>query len=545
MIKCISFLWRYSKGRFALAVALTVLSGFNAIVLLAVAALALQRHAASKEILIWSFVGLCVFFPLSRFAAEMLISRQVQGAIAGLQMRLARKIGAAPLRFLEEQGAHRLLAVLIQDVATLDFAISNFPMICLNLTIIIGGLAYLGWLSPMVLVIALGFIILSAILYKLPSSKAANSLRLARKATDGLYQHFHSLFGGAKELKLHQGRRRAFLSQVLHSSASTVRVHNAAGLKASSAASSWSQIFAFVLIGVLFLAVPLFKLNPQARVGYTVVLIFMMAPMEVLFSAVPGFQRGEVALERIRNLERDLTALHLESDSNARVDSKREFKRLDLKNVTHVYHREAEVHDFIVGPVSLTLLPGEVVFLVGGNGSGKTTLAKLLVGLYVPAGGQVYLNSQVITDSDREYYRQHFSVVFSDFHLFDRMLGLESPHLDRQARDYLVQLELDHEVEVKDGVLSTTELSQGQRKRLALLTAYLEDRPVYVFDEWAADQDPSFKKIFYRTLLPELRARGKAVVVISHDERYYDVADRVLRLDCGSIVEAPSVAQTA
>lgn len=545
MIKCILFLWRYSPGRFSLAVALTALSGFNAIVLLAVATLSLQRQAASKEILIWSFVGLCVFFPLSRFTAEIVISRQVQGAISSLQMRLARKIAAAPLRFLEEQSAHRLLAVLIQDVATLDFAISNFPMICLNLTIVIGGMAYLGWLSPMVLIIAVGFIIVSSIIYRLPSSRAANSLRLARKATDGLYQHFHSLFGGAKELKLHQRRRRAFLSQVLHASASTVRAHNASGLRASSAASSISQIVAFVLIGVLLLAVPLFKLDPQARVGYTVVLIFMMAPIEVLFSAVPGFQRGEVALERIRSLEQDLTALHLESDSNAQGDSKREFKRLELKNITHIYHREAEVHDFIVGPVSLTLFPGEVVFLVGGNGSGKTTLAKLLVGLYIPQDGQVYLDNKIITDSNREDYRQYFSVVFSDFHLFDRLMGLDRPQLDEQARNYLVQLELDHEVEIKEGILSTTELSQGQRKRLALLTAYLEDRPIYVFDEWAADQDPSFKRIFYRVLLPELKARGKSVVVISHDERYYDVADRLIRLDCGSIVEAPSVAQTA
>ena len=544
MTKCILFLWRYSPGRFTLAVALTALSGFNAVVLLGVANIVLQQHTVSKQV-VWGFVGLCAFLPLSRFTAEMLISRQVQGSIVGLQMRLAKRIAAAPLRFLEEQGAHRLLAVLIQDIATLDFAISNFPVICLNLTVIIGALLYLGWLSPMVFFIALGFFILSSVLYRLPSSRAANSLRLARKATDGLYQHFQSLFGGAKELKLHQSRRRAFLSQVLHSSASTVRAHNISGLRAWSAASSWTEIFVFLLIGVLLLAVPMFHLAPQAQFGYTIILIFMMAPMQVLLSAVSGFERGEIALERIRNLEQNLTSLHLELDSVTQADAKPEFKRLDLRDVTHVYHREAEAHDFIVGPVNMTLFPGEVVFLVGGNGSGKTTLAKLLVGLYIPADGQVYLDNQIITDSNRESYRQYFSVVFSDFHLFDRLLGLERPQLDEHARNYLVQLELDHEVEIKDGILSTTELSQGQRKRLALLTAYLEDRPIYVFDEWAADQDPSFKRIFYRVLLPELKAKGKAVVVISHDERYYDVADRLIRLDCGNIVEAPSVAQTA
>jgi putative ATP-binding cassette transporter len=90
-------------------------------------------------------------------------------------------------------------------------------------------------------------------------------------------------------------------------------------------------------------------------------------------------------------------------------------------------------------------------------------------------------------------------------------------------------------VQVKDGTLSTIELSQGQRKRLALLTAFLEDRPFYIFDEWAADQDPFFREVFYLQLLPELKAKGKTVLVISHDDRYYSLGDRIIKLDYGKI----------
>jgi putative ATP-binding cassette transporter len=180
---------------------------------------------------------------------------------------------------------------------------------------------------------------------------------------------------------------------------------------------------------------------------------------------------------------------------------------------------------------------------VGGNGSGKTTLAKLLTGLYAPDGGDIRFDGQLITDQNREWYSQHFSVVFSDFFLFDSLLGLKRQvsNLDATARDYLVQLQLDHKVQVKDGNLSTTSLSQGQRKRLALLTAYLEDRPIYIFDEWAADQDPMFKEVFYDRLLPELRAKGKTVIVISHDDRYYHVADRIIKLDYGQLVDSEEV----
>src|SRR5256885_14002412 len=66
--------------------------------------------------------------------------------------------------------------------------------------------------------------------------------------------------------------------------------------------------------------------------------------------------------------------------------------------------------------------------------------------------------------------------------------------------------------------------------------AYLEGRPVLVFDEWAADQDPSFRHLFYTELLPELRARGHLLVVISHDDRYFHLADRIVRMEAGRMV---------
>jgi putative ATP-binding cassette transporter len=197
---------------------------------------------------------------------------------------------------------------------------------------------------------------------------------------------------------------------------------------------------------------------------------------------------------------------------------------------------------FRVGPVNLTFRPGELVFIVGGNGSGKTTLAKVLTGLYEPEGGTIELDGKPIGFAERAAYRQRFTAVFNDFHLFDALLGIVDPNAasrsqaDARANALVAKLALDHKVQVVNGAFSTRELSTGQRKRLALVIAYLEDRPFYLFDEWAADQDPQFKAVFYEQLLPELRSRGKTVLVISHDDRYFHLADRVLKLDNGSIV---------
>src|SRR5262249_39506394 len=135
-------------------------------------------------------------------------------------------------------------------------------------------------------------------------------------------------------------------------------------------------------------------------------------------------------------------------------------------------------------------------------------------------------------------YRQLFSVVFDDAMIFESLWGLDDADRDIRAREFLRQLELDHLVTVTNGRFSMTSLSRGQRKRLALLTAYLENRPIYVFDEWAADQDPSFRKVFYLRLLPELKRRGKTVIAITHDDRYFASADRIVKLEEGKLVEA-------
>jgi putative pyoverdin transport system ATP-binding/permease protein len=232
-------------------------------------------------------------------------------------------------------------------------------------------------------------------------------------------------------------------------------------------------------------------------------------------------------LKKIEELGVSLTGLGKKESELRPAEPTDGAVHLILRDLQHSFYHERDDRNFVLGPLDLDFSPGELVFLIGGNGSGKTTFAKLVSGLYEPEAGEIWMNGERVTKENRELYRQVFSVVSSAFYLFEQLLGLSSANLDSRAREYLSVLQLDHKVDVKDGLLSTTELSRGQRKRLALLTAYLEDRPVYIFDEWAADQDPIFKQIFYLQLLPELKARGKTTIVISHDDKYYDVADRI------------------
>ena len=263
--------------------------------------------------------------------------------------------------------------------------------------------------------------------------------------------------------------------------------------------------------------------------------LYLMGPLAGVMTSFSLFSRAEVALRKVESLGVSLTEFSTEECPVGQVENERMFERLELKDVIHAYHHEKEDSNFVLGPIHLSFVPGELVFLVGGNGSGKSTLAKIITGLYLPEGGEIRLDGKLITHKNRDDYRQLFSAVFADFYLFENLLGLEKGNLDSKAAEYLKQLHLNHKVKVNNGVLSTTSVSQGQRKRLALLTAYLEDRPFYLFDEWASDQDPHFKNVFYTQLLPDLKARGKTALVITHDDKYFHLADRIIKLDYGKL----------
>jgi putative ATP-binding cassette transporter len=536
-MKLLRFLLHGSWVIALLATVLGLLGGASNAGLLVLINAALHNTATSTVLLVAGFIGLGFARVACAGVSQYLLSVFAQKTTTELRRDLCHKILNTPLRQLEKVGIPSLMVAMTEDVSAVSQALRAIPSVAVDIAMLLGCIVYLGWLSWPTLLTMFAVTAVGILFHKGLLRRAFRSLRLAREEENTLFHHFRALTEGIKELGIHRGRRETFLSKNIYRCTEAFQNHNIQASTRFVFAYAWNQFFFIILVGLVIVFLPTLKnITSQVLTGYVLTILYLMGPLRQFMNTLPTFGRADIALKKIENLGLSLSPAASQGDSVVKTAPARPWKQLELRDVHFAYRQDGRDGDFTLGPIDFVLRPGETVFVVGGNGSGKSTLAKLFVGLYAPEGGEIRLDGQPITDENREWYRQHFSVVFSDFYVFEDLLGLDSPNLDARARDYLALLQLDHKVQVRDGALSTTALSHGQRKRLALLTAYLEDRPIYVFDEWAADQDPQFKKIFYTQLLPELKASGKGVLVITHDDRYFDLADRIFKLDYGKHV---------
>ena len=495
----------------------------------------LINQAVNTELnsnLMWHYLVLVLLALGAGIISQFVLISLFQKAIYQLQIKLSRNILASPLHHLENLGENRLLATLTDDVRVLSHAISVIPTLCIEVATIIGCLVNLILLSDKVFVVIIAIATLAIWSIQITINYAQKLFIAAREEEDNLFKSFHAITTGAKELKLHRSRRDDFFSQQLQVSARVMRQKNTTAMRIFALVDGLGQFSLFTILGfTLFLLPKLINMSMVMLSAYVLTITFLAIPFQKVLHRLPDLLRGKVALRKIERMK-----LTLASESEMKLVNSQfinQQRTVKLDRVTYSYDSQGEDKQFKLGEISLTLEPGKLTFLVGGNGSGKSTLAKLITGLYIPTTGAIYLDGVAISNNNREWYRQHFSAIFSDFYLFDRFLGFNSIQLDHKVARYLKLLQLDHKVTIKNGTLSTTRLSQGQRKRLALLTAYLEDRPIYLFDEWAADQDPIFRDFFYTELLGKLKQQGKTILVISHDDRYFYLADEIIKLDYG------------
>lgn len=532
---CLEMIWRETPGPKLAVIAMSVVAGVSNGLILSVLNAAMQARLDGGPS--WShlaaFLGALALHIAGGYFAMYRATEMVGRFMHRLRARLLGKIVGCSLRAIETYGEGDIIAHLTTDVATLGDTALRLVGACRSVALAVFCFAYLAWLSPLAFALAAAAAGLGATLYLIRENAAKRLLSRARADQAAYYGGVSEILDGFKELRLNEAVAHDVTAR-LEEISDRFRADHARAEFIFFSGGTISQILLFLMLGGVALF-PGSALGADALSAFQIVavLVFLIAPLEALVDFVGPFLRGCTARA---NLDRLAAEVEDGREPPARTTAP---PRLDAPLVLSdvvIRYRDARMDEaFVLGPISLTITPGETIFLTGGNGSGKTTLMKVLAGLYPPHEGRLSLGDTPIVDANRADYRTLVAAVFSDFHLFQKLHGFD-PIPAAEIADGLVRFGLNHKVRLLADGFDTIDLSTGQRKRLALIVALAQGRPLLLLDEFGAEQDPAFRNAFYREFLPSLRERGLTVIAATHDDRYFDGCDRLIKLDMGRII---------
>jgi putative ATP-binding cassette transporter len=532
--------------RYRCQICLAAVIGFLNAVLILVVGERLSNDAIKQlhqNPALWSmqFVGLILAL-LAGLTAHGFVSTRLTAKIrADLREGLVQKTLNIRYEAMNALGGHKVLAVLTKDVDDITLFLSGLPHYLQQFFILLGCIGFMLYQSVLLFFVPFLIFLGSGLLLSYLMNHAYLHHGKYRACVDRVNAEIKTMIDSAKERSQSASRNQAFYQQQMQGALRDLNANEQQQDLYFGLATYWSQISTFLCLGSVFVMHGLFGVGQAADVvAFVFVFFFLQGPIATLTIAKTNLMKAKVGLQAIEALKlNDEIAPQVQSPALAFSEN----SLLEYRDLSFAYEQAAE--PFAIAPTHLKIQAGEIIFLRGGNGSGKSTLAQLLTGLLTPKTGAVFLNGVQVCSTDLAF-RGLFGVVHTNSHLFKTVIDAKGQCVTNEsAHDFLKFLKLDHKVKVQEGWFSNIELSQGQKKRLALMLTYFENTPILLLDEFAADQDPSFRKYFYEQMIHELRAQGKTIVAITHDDSYFHHADRLLVMNQGTLVEAqPSQAPT-
>jgi putative pyoverdin transport system ATP-binding/permease protein len=540
LIPMLKFLWSHAPQRLKyLVMFLALLAGMSRDWVMVV----VNKAAASpveQTISYWLPMFLVTFITViaSTFFYQVLVTVVTTQVVNSVRLRLIGGLLKAQPSFVDRREHGALYHILTTDVSS----VAGFTSTFLNL---MPAIIFLCIAIPQVFyysIIAGFFAILvmvgGSLSYHLQQKTMAKLNDDARALEVSYFERVSEMLRGFRELRLHQGRRRSFSSDVSSVLERLRRLQIKVNQIYESGESAVHGLKFLLLAGIVFLVPYLVKTDSIITFQLLTLVLFSLTPFEQIVTSYPSVIGTLVSYLRINDLSRELDAIARATDkpsSYKSVDRAPPFRRIALRNVETRYVSR-ETSSFALGPLDFELKSGEVVFLVGSNGSGKTTFMNVLCGLLEPTAGEIALDGKVLAPEDMDAYRAQFSAIFTQFHVFRQLYGLENVSPEK-ADEMIEKVFLTGITQIRGEGISRIDLSAGQKRRLALAVALLEDRNILVLDEFVADQDPEKRDYFFRTLLPWLKSQGKTVVVSTHDLGWLECCDRVITFDNGRMSE--------
>ena len=470
---------------------------------------------------------LCLFLFCSLFV-EIKLNNFGQNFIFQTQKKLVKQMLDTSFLQIDKITKAKLLASLNNDVRTISFGLMRFPEFTQSLILIIASSFYLIYLSPKIFLFCSVFIVFLFIIDYRLMMKNYLCYKMSRNSDDALQKDYENIIDGRKELALNAFRAKLYYDNEFTKNALGKRDANIKSGIYNSLSNNLNSIGFLALVGFEFyFSLHFGWASLEEATTIAIAILFLRSPLMSVTGSIPTLLMAKVSLDKIEHLD----LMDYKPKFNlARYE--KPWSSIRFENVSFHYDEK-----FALSPTSLDIKKGELVFLIGKNGSGKSTFSMLFAGLIKPDSGAIYLDDMRLNAQNIALYRSLITAIFSDFHLFTQAIDGSGVASEDKIAKWLEILGLTGKTQAQEGEITTTKLSTGQRKRLAMLIALLEERDILILDEFAADQDPIFRRFFYTKLLPLLKNEGKTILAISHDERYFDMADRIFLAQNGAISE--------
>ncbi|WP_033067486.1 cyclic peptide export ABC transporter [Thalassospira australica] len=481
------------------------------------------------------FIALSIIYFLAEVYLNSTIAKQIEAGIDKVRKKLLSQIAVADFAQLESFGQTRLFETITQSTQIISQNSHLIGMSFRSILLLIAVMAYVFWISMLAFCIIVVVVGSGIVIYLRMGKTLAMWFGKLHQVESILFSKVADLFAGIKEVRMWSRRSDAFKVAFIDASENKAEIGTNAQAMISRQMIMGITAF-YILLAIIVFIVPVYSDSIDTDVAkISTAVLFMIGPISVIVQSMSVLGMAEQSANRMMELSKDLEAI-CEPIADEGMTFEDKFDQVTFDDVSFTYPNRDPRHGFALGPISLTVKRGELLFITGGNGAGKSTLIKLLTGLYQPTAGKIRINNIQLGPQSLSAYRNLIATVFSDSHLFDELFGTDEI-TDEHARYWIERFELSHVTGIRDDKFITIALSAGQRKRLALITAILENRPIIVLDEWAADQDPYFRKKFYHEILPELKKRGTTIIAVTHDDHYFEVADRRLHLETGKLTE--------
>ncbi|MFA6471877.1 MAG: cyclic peptide export ABC transporter [Candidatus Latescibacterota bacterium] len=515
---------------------MSFLSGISNGTIVAIINAAALSHRKGEEDLIRYALMFLVAVVTYAFCNNNLLTLSVEMGeriVKDFRVRLAERIRESELLVFDRLETSQVFITLSDNTTVISRASQPIFRACGSSIMLLFCFAYLYIISPIAFYINLFMTITTVVVYMKATGEVENLFSKAYSHEKKFFHYIMQLLDGIKEIKMNHLRGKDLFENFIEPQAEEAREDKVGANRLYVRSYLLTKVFVFfVTASFVFLLPMLQSISNEEMISLITVVLFMISPIGDIVEAMPEMARANVAVKKLGELEQNLNT----RESMETASPVKSIKHVKLVKAEFCYRDSNKDSVFCVGPIDMEFRAGEIAFIVGGNGSGKSTLLKMIAGLYPLERGALILDDEPVLNENRQMVRENFSAIFSGFHLFDHLYGMRDVN-PLEVNALLRRMNLDLKTTFRKGAFSRIDLSTGQRKRLALIVSLLEDRPIYIFDEVAADQDPQFREYFYTTILNELRKLNKVVLVASHDQEFFDKADKVYRLDYGRIVD--------